>query len=769
MSTSTGTSSTTSQAEGEAPGAAGSPGLTSAESTSTATTTVTTAGSRSGSSEEGQRAKPGGGSGASRTAGTAKGQSLSGVKRGAGTRAAGQSGEGASTGAVSLGTPPLPFSLRAPITGVPAFFIETLSVPPFLLPIYEAAGIAYDVPWEVLAAINEVETDYGRDLSISSAGAEGWMQFLPQEWRIYGVDATGSGYADPYNPADAIFAAARYLAAAGGSSHIRAAVYAYNHSEAYVAAVMMRAQLLAGMPPQLLSALMSLTEARFPVHAPAHFSDGFPEVASPKGHLHPIAGTTIYSVPRAPVIAVADGTITAIGRSRALGLYVRLRDAYGNRYTYADLGSIAGLYPVLSPRRLLPARSRRLPVGPPPKAPASAGVQRHSPLSEAATRSGLAFGLVEALREPPRGISASGGRQRPLSRAAREQSRSFTAGIERVTLRPLKVGAHVIAGTILGHLAGGGDGHPGSGVQRGGEGHLEGGGEAHMLFQIQPAGAGLIDPKPILDGWVALEDTQIFKAKGENPFFATSPTPGQALLESAGQLQQQVLRNRGIRLEGCMRAEVAGGAMERQVLAMLELLSVSGLNPTVSGRGCKALRASLRPGARFGVSAASNDGPSARSSGAAATALALQPSAAAGSALRRAASGETVVITAINGLPVASQTGLGGLDDAVERKLIGLQATMKPAAIAGPVRYPSAEGVDIEHAARSLRVSFAPPVAGGRSSGAVAAAASASSGLSASAWQALIARLAQIPSPAVASTPSAAAIPDAQLGSEGGP
>ena len=52
-------------------------------------------------------------------------------------------------------------------------------MPPFLLPIYQAAGTAYGIPWQVLAAINEVETDYGRDLSVSSAGAEGWMQFLP--------------------------------------------------------------------------------------------------------------------------------------------------------------------------------------------------------------------------------------------------------------------------------------------------------------------------------------------------------------------------------------------------------------------------------------------------------------------------------------------------------------------------------------------------------------------------------------------------------------
>jgi len=80
--------------------------------------------------------------------------------------------------------------------------------------------LKYDVPWQVLAAINEIETDYGRNLSVSSAGAVGWMQFMPETWKKYGVDATGSGYADPYNPVDAIFAAARYLHAPAPRRHL---------------------------------------------------------------------------------------------------------------------------------------------------------------------------------------------------------------------------------------------------------------------------------------------------------------------------------------------------------------------------------------------------------------------------------------------------------------------------------------------------------------------------------------------------------------------
>ena len=117
---------------------------------------------------------------------------------------------------------------------VPSFFIDSLRIPVFLLPIYQAAGIEYGVRWEILAAINEIETDYGRNLAVSSAGARGWMQFMPATWKNYGVDANRDGRADPYNPVDAIFAAGRYLEAAGAQTDLRKALFAYNHADWYV-------------------------------------------------------------------------------------------------------------------------------------------------------------------------------------------------------------------------------------------------------------------------------------------------------------------------------------------------------------------------------------------------------------------------------------------------------------------------------------------------------------------------------------------------------
>lgn len=112
--------------------------------------------------------------------------------------------------------------------------------------IWQAAGSAYGIPWEVLGAINKVETNFGQNLGPSSAGAVGWMQFMPSTWARWGVDANGDGVADPDNPTDAIFSAARYLAGCGGQTDITRAVYCYNHASWYVNEVMGLAALYGG-------------------------------------------------------------------------------------------------------------------------------------------------------------------------------------------------------------------------------------------------------------------------------------------------------------------------------------------------------------------------------------------------------------------------------------------------------------------------------------------------------------------------------------------
>jgi murein DD-endopeptidase MepM/ murein hydrolase activator NlpD len=112
-----------------------------------------------------------------------------------------------------------------------------------LLALWQRDGAAYGVPWQVLAAINKVESNFGRNMGPSSAGAIGWMQFMPSTWERWGVDANGDGVADPWSPDDAIAAAARYLAASGGATDISRAVFSYNHAQWYVDEVMQLAQL----------------------------------------------------------------------------------------------------------------------------------------------------------------------------------------------------------------------------------------------------------------------------------------------------------------------------------------------------------------------------------------------------------------------------------------------------------------------------------------------------------------------------------------------
>ncbi|MHB8059934.1 MAG: lytic murein transglycosylase [Gaiellaceae bacterium] len=121
---------------------------------------------------------------------------------------------------------------------------ETALTPAQLRGIWQSAGAAYGIPWSVLAAINKVESNFGRNMGPSSAGAVGWMQFMPDTWLRWGADYDGNGVADPWNARDAIFSAARYLAAAGGVSDISRGVFAYNHAQWYVDEVLSLARLL---------------------------------------------------------------------------------------------------------------------------------------------------------------------------------------------------------------------------------------------------------------------------------------------------------------------------------------------------------------------------------------------------------------------------------------------------------------------------------------------------------------------------------------------
>jgi hypothetical protein len=122
--------------------------------------------------------------------------------------------------------------LLTPSIGVHAIRVARPRPAPELLSYYREAQRRFKVPWNVLAAVNFVETKFGKLRSASAAGAQGPMQFMPATWRRYGL---GGNVQDAH---DAILGAANYLHASGAPQDLRNALHHYNPSSAYVDAVL---------------------------------------------------------------------------------------------------------------------------------------------------------------------------------------------------------------------------------------------------------------------------------------------------------------------------------------------------------------------------------------------------------------------------------------------------------------------------------------------------------------------------------------------------
>ena len=110
---------------------------------------------------------------------------------------------------------------------------------------YQAAGKKYGIPWTLLAGIGMEETQQGRNVRGSFAGAQGPMQFMPATWLLMGVDGDGDGRKDIQSVPDAIHGAANYLTKSGarnGPEGVRKAIWSYNHADWYVNDVLFYAQ-----------------------------------------------------------------------------------------------------------------------------------------------------------------------------------------------------------------------------------------------------------------------------------------------------------------------------------------------------------------------------------------------------------------------------------------------------------------------------------------------------------------------------------------------
>jgi murein DD-endopeptidase MepM/ murein hydrolase activator NlpD len=384
-----------------------------------------------------------------------------------------------------------------------------------------------------------------------------------------------------------------------------------------------------------------------------------------------------------------------MGHSKRLGNYIVLQDSYGNRFIYAQLGSLAKAYPVPKQRKLTAADFRLVRPGhdSAPRAPASAGISTPAPAAAAtplaAKKAGGAKTSVKkvigkgsnqadagganatvdpaatraeraAARPGPKNTENLRPRLYALPQRTHNAKRSGVTGklgdllkhrmlgyhsvkaylgnvlhfdSRTMHLQPLHVGARVPGGTVLGRIG------------------ATAGSAPHVNFSIRPTGAGApkIDPKPILDGWKLLEDTSIYRAAGKDPFNPHASMT-QALLASKQQLERQVLADPRLEIYQCGRDDIQTGQIDQRVLSGLEYLADNGYRLSITALKCGSSSKTLaKAGARKGD-----------------------------------ATGSSVDISAIDGVPVAGHDGSGSLTASLVKTSLQLQGVMTPQEVISP-------------------------------------------------------------------------------------
>ncbi len=362
----------------------------------------------------------------------------------------------------------------------------------------------------------------------------------------------------------------------------------------------------------------------------------------------------LLSAPHAAVVAVQDGRIVKLGVSRKLGKYVILRDVYGDVFTYAGLGSIAPSYsrsksphaPVKGP--LAEAASTQ--AKPSPSQPASAG--SHPPVTlqvKAPTGQGAPSPQAthQEATQPLQSESVPAGMGRvrlfahpgnPDALAAASVARRSRAATQSPAggRLPLRRGSVVAEGTVLGH------------VQRTGRSQ----GRSSAL--CDPPGWGPQHDRPSYD------PRQLGQARGgaaparaRRARRTCSGRPrARCLLMSKSRLEREVLTDPGIVMSGCSRHEVASGAIDMRVLAVLAFLSRSGLKPTVATLRCGNGAYDVK-----GYVPADH-------------------------------TGDAVAISQINGIPVSGHQGAGSITDTTIRTLLTLPRQFVPRQIVSLMRVP---------------------------------------------------------------------------------
>lgn len=201
--------------------------------------------------------------------------------------------------------------------------------------IFLKAQSDYDVSWAVLAAIAKIESSFGQNMGPSSAGAIGFMQFMPDTWEKYKQDGNNDGNTDPYDPWDAVFSTANMLKQNGFKDSPEDAIFRYNHSNGYVTQIMELAYSYSStmlptgngiwpLPSNYVAISSEYGNRPHPVYGDKRFHDGI-DLPAPEG---------------TPVFAVQDGRVTWDWYRAGYGLCVELNHG-ASETIYAHLSAIA--------------------------------------------------------------------------------------------------------------------------------------------------------------------------------------------------------------------------------------------------------------------------------------------------------------------------------------------------------------------------------------------------------------------------------------------
>ncbi|CAI6330103.1 peptidoglycan DD-metalloendopeptidase family protein [Bacillus subtilis] len=249
-------------------------------------------------------------------------------------------------------------------------------IPAQFIPIYKEAAQKYDVPWNILASVHHQETSFSSNVSDSYVGAVGHMQFMPCTWvgwghpscgglgkgnisknqlkniRMikkyggYGVDADGDGFADPWNVKDAIFSAANYIAANGGTNSkgkFRDAIFAYNNDWNYVNEVMTNAEAYAKGGTEIVG--VGTGRFKWPTTYTKNITSPFGTRTDPvtgqKSVTHNGADISAPGINGTPALASAPGTVIVAGAAGGYGNAVYIDHGKGIVTRYGHLSKVS--------------------------------------------------------------------------------------------------------------------------------------------------------------------------------------------------------------------------------------------------------------------------------------------------------------------------------------------------------------------------------------------------------------------------------------------